>query len=96
MMNEKPEHAKEAVELHPVVRPHRRHRLEIVIESDDDGKLMDELQEITCQLELGQVGPVIMGGCDSSFHFHLTEDKTMTAELYKEKLNQYLENADEV
>lgn len=76
----------------PDGRPHRRHRLEITIEADCEEKLMDELQEITSQLECGQVGPVIMGGCHSSFYFAATEDKSMTSELYREKLTKHLES----
>jgi hypothetical protein len=72
-------------------RPYRRLRLEIVMHADDQDTLLRELQEVVSQIECGQVGPVISGGCDSSFHFVLIENKEMTPELYREQLTRYLD-----
>lgn len=79
-----------------VVRPRRRYRLEIVIESDDEERIMSELQEITCELECHHRGPVVMGGYHASYHYELSEDKAMTGDLYRQKLDEYLEREGEV
>jgi hypothetical protein len=73
-------------------KPKRRFTLTLQLHADSVKQLRADLKEIAFHIcDEGHRGDCTSGGCDSGYHYNVTERPEITPEKYREKLMAYLE-----
>lgn len=75
--------------------PRRRFRLKLELEADSMDALVRSLENIGLYAERGELTKGFSAGFDSSYDYELTDDPSITPEVWREALASYIKQREE-